>query len=345
MKKLTALLLAAVLVLVLSGCTVETLGDWGGIGGMKAGETSASETAEASKEAEDPQADDEDTAAPEVTDNTDPAEDEEGDPAEETDGEAGETNDETTGETEESSDEENESEESSDAAEEEGADESTDGSADESTDEPEGPSEEEVFAAFADVIAELEEQCGEGEIREPEEEEDPVMLWGVAVVRLIDMNKDGVQELYVACAEPGYVYLNRQYLYVYEDGEAVQALRAMITNDGTEIAPCTMIVDKEEAVYLGIGAPFNLDGKYVTVDLEEDELIRTDVEYQAGYMSEDDKFIFNGEEMTMNEFEAKQDEFLDGAEITTIYYLDMTEEEMNTVLEATQETIAQIRGE
>ena len=173
MKKLTALLLAAVLVLALSGCTVETLGDWGGIGGMKAGETSASETAEASKEAEDPQADDEDAADPEVTDTTDPAEDEEGDPAEETDGEAGETNDETTGETEESSDEENESEESSDAAEEEGADESTDGSADESTDEPEGPSEEEVFAAFADVIAELEEQCGEGEIREPEEEEDP----------------------------------------------------------------------------------------------------------------------------------------------------------------------------
>ena len=329
MKKFTALLLAAVLMLALSGCTIETLGEWGGLPGMKAGETSAPDkTEEPSKQ--------EDAEEPQTGDET-------GDP-EET-----ETNGETTGETEETdgSDETGGNGET-------GADE-TEGSAEESAEEteeqsesaeePAGPSDEEVYAAFADVIAELEDQCGEGEIREPEEEEDPRMLWGVAVVRLIDMNKDGVPELYVACGEPGYVYLNRQYLYVYSDGEAEQALRAMITNDGTEIEPCSMIVDKEDAVYLGIGAPFNLDGKYVTVDLEEDGLIRTDVEYQAGYMSEDDKFIFNGEEMSMNEFEARQDEFLDGAEITKISYLEMTDEEMTAVLETTQETIAQIRGE
>ncbi|MBQ5959437.1 MAG: hypothetical protein IJL53_02100 [Firmicutes bacterium] len=329
MKKFTALLLAAVLMLALSGCTIETLGEWGGLPGMKAGETSAPDkTEEPSKQ--------EDAEEPQTGDET-------GDP-EET-----ETNGETTGETEETdgSDETGGNGET-------GADE-TEGSAEESAEEteeqsesaeePAGPSDEEVYAAFADVIAELEDQCGEGEIREPEEEEDPRMLWGVAVVRLIDMNKDGVPELYVACGEPGYVYLNRQYLYVYFDGEAEQALRAMITNDGTEIEPCSMIVDKEDAVYLGIGAPFNLDGKYVTVDLEEDGLIRTDVEYQAGYMSEDDKFIFNGEEMSMNEFEARQDEFLDGAEITKISYLEMTDEEMTAVLETTQETIAQIRGE
>ncbi len=329
MKKFTALLLAVVLMLALSGCTIEMLGEWGGLPGMKAGETSAPDkTEEPSKQ--------EDAEEPQTGDET-------GDP-EET-----ETNGETTGETEETdgSDETGGNGET-------GADE-TEGSAEESAEEteeqsesaeePAGPSDEEVYAAFADVIAELEDQCGEGEIREPEEEEDPRMLWGVAVVRLIDMNKDGVPELYVACGEPGYVYLNRQYLYVYSDGEAEQALRAMITNDGTEIEPCSMIVDKEDAVYLGIGAPFNLDGKYVTVDLEEDGLIRTDVEYQAGYMSEDDKFIFNGEEMSMNEFEARQDEFLDGAEITKISYLEMTDEEMTAVLETTQETIAQIRGE
>ena len=329
MKKFTALLLAAVLMLALSGCTIETLGEWGGLPGMKAGETSAPDkTEEPSKQedAEEPQTGDE-TGDPEETEtNGDTTgETEETDGSDETGGNGETGADETEGSAEESAEE---TEEQSESAE-----------------EPAGPSDEEVYAAFADVIAELEDQCGEGEIREPEEEEDPRMLWGVAVVRLIDMNKDGVPELYVACGEPGYVYLNRQYLYVYFDGEAEQALRAMITNDGTEIEPCSMIVDKEDAVYLGIGAPFNLDGKYVTVDLEEDGLIRTDVEYQAGYMSEDDKFIFNGEEMSMNEFEARQDEFLDGAEITKISYLEMTDEEMTAVLETTQETIAQIRGE
>ena len=332
MKKFTALLLAAVLVLALSGCTIETLGEWGGLPGMKAGESSAPDkTEEPSKQedAEEPQTGDE-TDNPEGTETDADTSDEAGenDESEET-GEAGENGETGEDETEESAEESPE-----------GTDEASDGE-----EEPAGPSDEEVYAAFADVIAQLEDQCGEGEIREPEEEEDPRMLWGVAVVRLIDMNKDGVPELYVACGEPGYVYLNRQYLYVYSDGEAEQALRAMITNDGTEIEPCSMIVDKEDAVYLGIGAPFNLDGKYVTVDLEEDGLIRTDVEYQAGYMSEDDKFIFNGEEMSMNEFEARQDEFLDGAEITKISYLEMTDEEMAAVLEETQETIAEIRGE
>ncbi len=332
MKKFTALLLAAVLVLALSGCTIETLGEWGGLPGMKAGESSVPDKTEepsGQEDAEEPQTGDE-TDDPEGTETGADAYEEAGenDESEET-GEAGENGETGDDETEESAEESPE-----------GTDEESDGE-----EEPAEPSDEEVYAAFADVIAQLEDQCGEGEIREPEEEEDPRMLWGVAVVRLIDMNKDGVPELYVACGEPGYVYLNRQYLYVYYDGEAVQALRAMITNDGTEIEPCSMIVDKEDAVYLGIGAPFNLDGKYVTVDLEEDGLIRTDVEYQAGYMSEDDKFIYNGEELSMNAFEARQDEFLNGAEITTIYYLEMTDEEMAAVLEETQETIAEIRGE
>ena len=161
MKKFTALLLAAVLMLALSGCTIETLGEWGGLPGMKAGETSAPDkTEEPSKQ--------EDAEEPQTGDET-------GDP-EET-----ETNGETTGETEETdgSDETGGNGET-------GADE-TEGSAEESAEEteeqsesaeePAGPSDEEVYAAFADVIAELEDQCGEGEIREPEEEEDPRMLW------------------------------------------------------------------------------------------------------------------------------------------------------------------------
>ena len=91
-------------------------------------------------------------------------------------------------------------------------------------------------AAYRQVIDGLTQQYGEGSISESPIDGQSVMK-GLAVVRLLDFDGDGTQELYCAYAKEGSPYANRQEIYQYRDNEAVLIYESSISNEGTDVSP------------------------------------------------------------------------------------------------------------
>lgn len=196
--------------------------------------------------------------------------------------------------------------------------------------EPADADKRAMMQAYLEVVHRMTAEHGAPEVRQTRDGLNK--LWGVGTVRLIDFNGDGVEELYIAYTKDPdkSPYVDRQALYVYHDGQAVEVMSDLITNKGGDVSPITCIVQKDDRYYLGVGTPFYLAGYYLTVDLDAEDLVRKDLEFQTGYMSDNGKFVVNGEEVTMAQYEFYRDDFLNGAVVTEIpYYYPDTESEEN----------------
>lgn len=248
---------------------------------------------------------------------------------------------------EEESSQEEESEERQDSSlpEEDSTPEESQESEEDSVSEEERPEESDVMQAYLDVIQELTEQYGEGAIGSSGLDGQNVMS-GLGIVRLLDMNGDGIQELYCAYAQEGAAFINYQQLYQYREGEAVVIFEGAISNNGTDVSPMTELIYKGENVYLADGRPLSLDGTYLRViQGGTEEAFR----FVSGYMSDDEKFYINDEEVTQEEYQAEIDAFLEGATVVDIwYYGDYNADTGYGVdpmnLQRTQDVIAEIQS-
>lgn len=245
---------------------------------------------------------------------------------------------EETSEPEESSKEEESSQEES--SQEESSQEES--SLEESSQEESQEEAKESIAAYLPIIEELTELYGEGKI-EVSDMLNQEMLRGLAVVRLLDMDGDGTEELYCAYSEEGAPYINRQCIYVLTDEGTELIYEGPISNNGTDVSPMTRFIYKEDKIYLCVGVPFVLQGEYLTVNRESEDYLECAMEFTAGYMSDDGKFYVDGEEVSEEEYDERQAEFTEGSRTVSIWYAYGSEATNDANLETTKAVIARIR--
>lgn len=184
-------------------------------------------------------------------------------------------------------------------------------SADEPVDE-----EAAMREAYRQVIEGLTQQYGEGSISESPIDGQSVMK-GLAVVRLLDFDADGIQELYCAYAKEGSPYANRQEIYQYRDNEAVLIYESSISNEGTDVSPMTRLVYKDGLIYLAEGIPFSLKGSYLKLT---DGQMQPEFHFESGYMSDSGKYYINGTEVTEDEYRQQTEAFLENTVTADIWY-------------------------
>lgn len=205
--------------------------------------------------------------------------------------------------------------------------------------------ESSMMQAYMGIIESLTEQYGEGVIGSSSLDGQSVMT-GLGIVRLLDMNGDDVQELYCAFSRENAAFLDYQQIYQYQDGEAILAFEGPISNNGTDVSPMTELIYKGEDVYLADGRPLSLDGQYLRVTEGSTEVMFC---FESGYISEDEKFYINDEEVTEEEYQEAISIFLEDATVVDIwYYGDYNADTgfgvdpMN--LQRTQDVIAEIQA-
>lgn len=171
-------------------------------------------------------------------------------------------------------------------------------------------------AAYRQVIDGLTQQYGEGSISESPIDGQSVMK-GLAVVRLLDFDGDGTQELYCAYAKEGSPYANRQEIYQYRDNEAVLIYESSISNEGTDVSPMTRLIYKDGLIYLAEGIPFSLKGSYLKLT---DGQMQSELDFESGYMSDSGKYYINGAEVTEEEYRQQTEAFLENTVTVNIWY-------------------------
>ena len=136
----------------------------------------------------------------------------------------------------------NDKEESSKDEESSGAEESSEA---ESSTAPkdEKPTQESANAAYAKVVEKLLEDCGKPKVQNS-------FLNGVAVVRLIDFDGDGIKELLCVYPQENDMFANKQEVYGYADGEAVSLFKDRVQNWGTSVDPFVEYIEGEKGAYI-----------------------------------------------------------------------------------------------
>ena len=109
---------------------------------------------------------------------------------------------------------------------------------------------EEMLAAFRDVVASLEEEHGKTTGKAD----------GLCFVKLIDLDRDGVDELFCAWEVDQYCSYRTE-IYQWIDHEAVLLHQETSYNIGTSIQPCVCFYIGEDTVYIPYGSENNYEYK------------------------------------------------------------------------------------
>ena len=161
---------------------------------------------------------------------------------------------------------------------------------------------EEMLAAFRDVVASLEEEHGKTTGKAD----------GLCFVKLIDLDRDGVDELFCAWAViPSIQYQN--VIYQWQDGQPVLLLERTGFNQGTSIQPKIVFYIGEDTTYLKYGS--EMQDEYLA--LIDHELITVAT---TSYTFGEESQLFNGTACSDEEFRHKLDTLLDGTECITYEY-------------------------
>ena len=158
---------------------------------------------------------------------------------------------------------------------------------------------EEMLAAFRDVVASLEEEHGKTTGKAD----------GLCFVKLIDLDRDGVDELFCAWAViPSIQYQN--VIYQWQDGQPVLLLERTGFNQGTGIQPKIVFYVGDDTTYLKYGS--EMQDEYLALIDHEITTVAT-TSYTFGAESQ----LFNGTAYSDEEFREKLDTFLNDTECIT----------------------------
>ena len=161
---------------------------------------------------------------------------------------------------------------------------------------------EEMLAAFRDIVASLEEEHGKTTGKAD----------GLCFVKLIDLDRDGVDELFCAWAViPSIQYQN--VIYQWQDGQPVLLLDRTGFNQGTSVQPRIVFYIGEDTTYLKYGS--EMQDEYLALIGHELITVAT-----TSYTFGEESQLFNGITCSDEEFHHKLDTFLDDTECITYEY-------------------------
>ncbi len=161
--------------------------------------------------------------------------------------------------------------------------------------------------AYLGVVNDLIDQYGKPVLIE---EDYGMSLAGVGFVRLIDFDRDGAFELYIAYESNDNGFCDRQVAYAYRNGKLVNILpECRVSNRGNDVSPWTVLVFKKDVVYL----VDTLEGAYDYRRLKGD-VFESVMTYDEGWFDED--VLLNGEVVTWDKVKQAVEEIEQGGEKT-----------------------------
>lgn len=159
--------------------------------------------------------------------------------------------------------------------------------------------------AYREVIAELQMAYGLPRVAAS-------MYQGLCMVKLVDFDGDGTEELYCAYSPVddvnGTAFDYRERIYQYQGTQAVLIYEGRAMNLGTSVQPCVDFLYKDGRVYMRSGGEW--DYAYLTLI---DGQMQEALSYHFTYGT-DENPIINGETVTREEYERRMSEFLEGGE-------------------------------
>lgn len=178
------------------------------------------------------------------------------------------------------------------------------------------------YSAYAQIVAEYEDRYGPSSIQQTSFAYDQITsLMGVCIVRLIDFDRDGTEELLLIWAESEEQLHSYAYgIWTSPDGKtAAQLCENQIFSGTQSYQPYIELVNREDGVYLGeeLDDP-DFDGTHVYRKVSAGGL--SDVlrlSYPPAFFDEALPVV-NGETVSYEALDQAREEFLAGAEVTRI---------------------------
>ena len=188
--------------------------------------------------------------------------------------------------------------------------------------------------AYMGVIDELTAAYGEGAYG-PHAATAELVLRGLAVVRLIDFDGDGICELFCAY-DKGTGFADHLVLYGYDDQEGLYVAMAerRVSNPGTDVSPSVTFLAKNGLVYL-VDENEMTTGDYYT--LQGREMVSVLSYYDDFWDGEN--YLLNGDPSTEQAIITAIQAMESGGEISSISFYCPTDD---SAIIKTQSTIAEI---
>ena len=167
---------------------------------------------------------------------------------------------------------------------------------------------EEMLAAFRDVVASLEEEHGKTTGKAD----------GLCFVKLIDLDRDGVDELFCAWEVAQYNFYMTE-IYQWIDHEAVLLHQETSLNLGTSVQPSVRFYIGDDTVYI----PYGHENYYEYRSLIDQKVETAFTLYQP-YDPDQPNEINGIPYATFDEYTQALDNLLSGMETVNYYFIDIT---------------------
>ena len=200
----------------------------------------------------------------------------------------------------------------------------------------------EVYKAYAEIVTKLESEHGKA--HKSLESGISGYAVGLSLVKLMDFNRDGIEELLCAYSDSSDAeFTNRQEVYSYIDGKAVSVYSGKVNYEGG-VGPFVEYLDCSDKIYLftdgnhgylNYGTWNEFDGK----EFKEVFSYKTSPEPDSNGVV---PYTIDGKLVTDDEYNSKLDEFRSkGTENHITFY---REEEMDRLFSETQNVIDVLKG-
>ena len=215
------------------------------------------------------------------------------------------------------------------------------------------------YAAYQEIVADYQNQYGIGTVQQVVDRYDKLTsLMGVCIVRLLDFDKNGTEELLLIWAEGEELEHSYAYgIWTSPDGRTAEKICENRILDGVQAyGPYIELAERTDGIYLGedCAAPDGGEShvyRKVTADGMSDALTLT---YIPPY-GQDEQTLVNGEPVDYEAYTQAKEDFLNGAEVTRIdltswslltYFAEEVQERQyfEAFLRDTQDVIANLEG-
>lgn len=199
-------------------------------------------------------------------------------------------------------------------------------------------SDDDIYATYLKIVEDLISKHGEARLSQEN------YYIGLSIVRLIDFDGDGKEELYCVYPENNDMYANTQEIYVYNNGKAVSIFKGNVCNYGTSVDPFVEYLVNKENTYLL--TEYSLNTEYeqgVWSKLQKDSLNKCFSYYSNdsihSHSNDNLSYTVNGKNMSKSEYKSCIESFMSSGTDNKLFLFDFEDQ---NILEDTKKTLERL---
>ena len=193
-----------------------------------------------------------------------------------------------------------------------------------------------MYAVYLNKVKELINKYGEANVSSMG------YYIGVPVVRLIDFDGNGIEELYCVYSEDNLYYANKQEVFGYIDDAVVSIFKSDVNNYGTSVEPFVNYLTCSDKTYLLTDSALQIDfSSSVWSELNANQFkskISYSIRNNGTTMNEDLVYTVDGKEVVKSDYQNTVDSFIE-AGTQTIYFMSQSQDQDNSIILITNETL------